>query len=177
MTFARTVLFCLSFVVASVAQQSHGPVIIVETVKGSFAFETYPVDAPKTVSHIVGLVKRGFYDGQRIHRAAPGFVVEWGDPQSRDLAKASDWGHGPAATSGTPVGVAEITKKRVHTKGAVAIAHAGLPSSADSQIYVTLAARPDLDGRYTVFGHIIAGDDVVEKLQRGDAITRMYMKD
>ena len=53
----------------------------------------------------------------------------------------------------------------------------GLPSAADSQIYVTLAARPDLDGRYTVFGHIIAGDDVVERLQRGDVITRMYVKE
>jgi cyclophilin family peptidyl-prolyl cis-trans isomerase len=177
MTFARSLFLCLAFWVASTAQEVHGPVIVVDTVKGSFAFETFPADAPKTVAHIIGLVKRGFYDGQRIHRAAPGFLVEWGDPQSRDLAKASEWGRGPAASSGTPVGVAEMTKKRLHTKGAVAIAHPGLPSAADSQIYVTLAARPDLDGRYTVFGHIIAGDDVVERLQRGDVITRMYVKE
>jgi cyclophilin family peptidyl-prolyl cis-trans isomerase len=177
MTFARSLFLCLAFVVASAAQESRGPVIVVDTVKGSFAFETYTADAPKTVTHIVALVKRGFYDGQRIHRAAPGFVVEWGDPQSRDLTKASEWGRGPAASSGEPVGVAEITKKRQHTKGAVAIAHPGLPSAADSQIYVTLAPRPDLDGRYTVFGHIVAGGDVVDRLQRGDVITRMYVKE
>src|SRR2546423_1255898 len=74
-----------------------GPVIVVETTQGTFAFETYPRDAPKTVAHVVALVRRGFYDGQRVHRAVPGFLVQWGDPQSRDLPKAADWGRGPAA--------------------------------------------------------------------------------
>jgi hypothetical protein len=59
-----------------------GPVIVVETVKGTFAFETYPDDAPKTVEHVVRLVKRGFYNGQRIHRAVPGFLIQFGDPQT-----------------------------------------------------------------------------------------------
>ena len=61
-----------------------GPVIVVETTKGTFAFETYPREAPKTVAHVVALVRRGFYDGQRVHRAVPGFLVQWGDPRSRD---------------------------------------------------------------------------------------------
>ena len=177
MTFVRTISLAIALAVASVAQEPHGRVVVVDTVKGSFEFETYPADAPKTVAHILALVKRGFYDGQRVHRTAPGFFVEWGDPQSRDLLKSAEWGRGPAAASGTPVGVAEITKKRPHTKGAVAMAHPGLPSSGDSQIYVTLAARPDLDGRYTVFGHIVAGEDVVERLQRGDMITTMRVKE
>ena len=59
-------------------------IIIVETTKGTFAFETYDSEAPKTVAHVVDLVRDGFYDGQRIHRAAPRFVVQWGDPRSRD---------------------------------------------------------------------------------------------
>ena len=151
-------------------------VIVVETTKGAFAFETYPNEAPKTVAHIVQLVRQGFYDGQRFHRALPGFVAQWGDPRSRDMSKEADWGRGDAASSGTPVGVPEIGKKRLHTKGAVAMAHAGDPSKADSQIYVTLADRPDLDGRYTVFGHLIAGADVPSRLQRGDLITRMYVR-
>jgi peptidylprolyl isomerase len=176
MMFVRTAFVLLFLTLAASAQEAGGPVIVVETAKGTFTVETYPADAPKTVAHVVDLVKRGFYDGQRVHRAAPGFVVQWGDPQSRDLAKESEWGTGPTASSGTPIGVAEITKKRLHTKGAVGMAHPGLPSSADSQIYVTLADRPDLNGRYAVFGHVVDGYDVVEQLQRGDAITRMYVK-
>lgn len=177
MTLVRSAVLLLCLCTAAVAQEPRAPVIVVETVKGTFAFETYPVEAPKTVAHIVDLVKRGFYDGQRIHRAVPGFVVQWGDPRSRDAAAEADWGSGPDASSGKPIGVAEMTKKRLHTKGAVAVAHPGLPAAADSQIYVTLADRPDLNGRYTVFGHIIEGDDVVERLQRGDAITRMTVRD
>jgi cyclophilin family peptidyl-prolyl cis-trans isomerase len=152
-------------------------VIVVETTKGTFEFETYPADAPKTVAHIVALVRRGFYDGQRFHRAVPGFVIQWGDPRSRDLAMEADWGRGPAASSGSPIGVSEITKKRLHTAGAVAVAHPGTPAAADSQIYVTLDKRPDLDGWYTVFGHVTAGADVPEKIQRGDVITKMYVKE
>ena len=103
-----------------------GPVVVVETSKGTFAFETYPGDAPKTVDHILALVKRGFYDGQRIHRALPGFVVQWGDPQSRDLNQQADWGRGAAASSGTPIGISEITKKRQHTR-AVGVSHINVP--------------------------------------------------
>jgi len=59
-------------------------IIVVETTKGTFAFETYDSEAPKTVAHVVDLVRDGFYDGQRIQRAAPRLVVQWGDPRSRD---------------------------------------------------------------------------------------------
>jgi peptidylprolyl isomerase len=159
------------------AQEPGAPIIVVETSKGTFAFETFPVDAPKAVAHIVELVKKGFYDGQRVHRALPGFVVQWGDPRSRDLAQESEWGRGPAASSGKPVGVSEITRKHPHTAGAVAMAHPGLPSQADSQVYVTLANRPDLNGKYTVFGRVIEGADVPSQLERGDLIRRVYVRE
>jgi peptidyl-prolyl cis-trans isomerase B (cyclophilin B) len=153
-----------------------GPVIVVETSKGAFEFETFPDEAPKTVAHILALVRSGFYDGQRVHRALPGFLVQWGDPQSRDLSRQADWGKGAAASSGTPIGVSEMTKKHLHTRGAVGVAHMGLPSQADSQIYVTLADRPDLNGKYTVFGHVISGDDVLLGLQVGDVIRKAYVR-
>jgi len=152
------------------------PIIVVETTKGTFEIETYPNEAPKTVAHIVDLAKSGFYDGQRVHRALPGFVVQWGDPRSRDTTQAFDWGKGAAASSGKPIGAAEITKKRTHTKGAVAVAHLGKPAEADSQMFVTLADRPDLNGKYAVFGHVVSGDDVPGRLERGDQIRRLYVK-
>ena len=152
------------------------PVIVVETSKGTFAFETYPNEAPKTVEHIVGLVQKGFYDGQRVHRALPGFLVQFGDPQTRDSSLRDRWGRGPAASSGTPIGVAEISKKRLHTAGAVGIAHMGNPAKGDSQIYITLAPRRDLDGQYAVFGRVIEGGDVPAGLQVGDEIRRVYVR-
>jgi cyclophilin family peptidyl-prolyl cis-trans isomerase len=129
-----------------------------------------------TVAHVVALVKSGFYDGQRIHRAAPGFVVQFGDPQTRDPSTRALWGRGAAAASGKPVGAAEITRRRLHVKGAVGMAHMGDPAKGDSQLYVTLAPRPDLDGQYAVFGQVTNGQEVVESLQVGDLITRVYVE-
>jgi len=184
----RAIFFFVTFVlfgavvfswvrVGTPAGQSPAPVIVVETSKGTFEFETFPDDAPKTVAHVVALVKRGFYDGQRIHRALPGFLVQWGDPRSRDTAQDADWGRGAEASSGAPVGVAEISKKRLHTEGAVAMAHPGVPARGDSQIYVTLADRPDLNGKYAVFGQVVAGGDVPARLERGDVIRRVFVKE
>lgn len=152
------------------------PIIVVETTKGTFAFETYPNEAPKTVAHIVALAQKGFYDGQRVHRALPGFLVQFGDPQTRDMSLRDRWGRGAAASSGTPIGIAEITKKHLHQAGAVGIAHMGNPAKGDSQIYITLAPRPDLDGQYAVFGRVIEGGDVPARLQVGDEIQRVYVR-
>jgi cyclophilin family peptidyl-prolyl cis-trans isomerase len=162
---------------APAGSQESGPVVVVETTAGVFAFETYPNEAPKTVAHILQLVKAGFYDGQRFHRAIPGFLVQWGDPQTRNPDRPAEWGRGGAASSGNPIGVSEINRKRLHVKGAVGVAHQGDPTRADSQIYVTLTSRPDLNGRYTVFGRLIAGTDVPDRIQKGDQITRMYVRE
>ena len=153
-----------------------GPVIVVETVKGMFAFETYPDDAPKTVEHVVKLVKRGFYNGLRVHRAVPNFVVQFGDPQTRDMTKREWWGRGDAAGSGRPVGVAELSKKRLHTRGAVAMAHSGNPALADAQFYVALASTPRLNGKYVVFGRVIEGIDVPAKLKVADVIRKVSVR-
>ena len=151
-----------------------GPVIVWEvTNKGMFEMETYPNEAPKTVAHILALVKRNFYNGQRVHRVVPGFVVQWGDPLSRDYTRRERWGSGG---SGTAIGVGEMNPKRTHRLGAVAVAHAGDPRQADSQMYVTLAPTPRLDGDFTVFGQVISGMDVVRKLEIGDVVRRATVK-
>ncbi len=150
-----------------------GPVIVVETEKGTFEFETYPNEAPKTVAHILDLVNKRFYNGQRVHRVVPGFVIQMGDPATRDMTKQAAWGSGG---SGKPIGVAEISKTRTHVRGAVAMAHAGDAAKADSQFYVTLAAVPRLDPDYTVFGKIISGMDVVLKIAQTDRIVRVTVR-
>jgi cyclophilin family peptidyl-prolyl cis-trans isomerase len=79
--------------------------------------------------------------------------------------------------SGKPIGVAEITKKRKNGVGAVGMGHAGDPKLADSQFYITRRVAPELDGKYTVFGKVLKGQDVVNKLQKGDVLKRAYLKD
>jgi cyclophilin family peptidyl-prolyl cis-trans isomerase len=151
-----------------------GPVVVLDTVKGIIEFETYPDEAPKTVAQIVGLVKRGFYNGLRFHRAEPKFVVQIGDPQTRNMTLQDWWGRGG---SGKPIGVAEITKKRTHVRGAVGMGHGGSAKDADSQFYITLRAAPELDGKYTVFGKVITGLDVAAKLQKADLLKKAWVKE
>ena len=151
------------------------PTIVVETSKGTFEFRTFPDTAPKTVAHIVALAKAKFYDGQRVHRVVPGFVVQFGDPQTRDMGKRDLWGTGD---SGKAIGVAEMSKQHRHDKkGMVAMAHAGnAATTADSQMYITLAPQARLDADYPVFGEITVGLDVVDKLQELDVIKRVSVK-
>ena len=151
------------------------PVIVVETERGIFEFETYPKEAPKTVAHIVALVKRNFYNGQRIHRVEPGFVIQFGDPNTRDFRLKADWGRG---SSGKPIGVLETSPLRPHKVGAVAMARGPDPGSSDSQMYVVLGTERTsrLDGAYTVFGQVISGMSVVNATKINDAIKRVTIK-
>jgi cyclophilin family peptidyl-prolyl cis-trans isomerase len=150
-----------------------GPVLVIETVKGTIEIETYPQEAPKTVAHIVALANRRFYNGLRVHRVVKGFVVQFGDPQTRDMSKRDRWG---TQGSGKAIGVGEFSPKRTHIRGAVAIAHTGDAKLGDSQMYITLAPTPRLNNSYTVFGQVIAGMDVVEKLAETDIIRRVTVR-
>jgi cyclophilin family peptidyl-prolyl cis-trans isomerase len=151
-----------------------GPsIVVVETEKGTFEFETYPNEAPKTVAHILGQINKRFYNGQRVHRVVPGFVMQFGDQQTRDMTKEKMWGR----IEGPAVGVAEFSKLRTHVRGAVALAHNGDASKADTQIYVTLADTPRLNMKYVVFGKVISGMDVVDKLKYADRIVRVTVRE
>lgn len=162
---------------ASAQQKSPGagPIIVLETAKGTIEFETYPEEAPKTVARIVELVKKNFYTGLRFHRSEPNFVIQVGDPVTRDVSRQASWGR---QSSGKPIGVAEITKKRRHVLGAVAMAYPGTDKlAADSQFFIMRRAAPEMDGKYTVFGKVLSGMDVVAKIQRGDVLKRAYLKE
>jgi cyclophilin family peptidyl-prolyl cis-trans isomerase len=154
------------------------PVVVFETVKGSFEVELYPNEAPKSVEHILTLVRRNFYNGLRVHRFVAGFVVQFGDPLTRDMTKKASWGSGG---SGRTIGVAEISSKRPHKLGAVALAYAGRsgPTSADSQLYICLngpARYAAIEGDYAVIGQVISGMDVVQQLKELDIIRRASVK-
>lgn len=159
-----------------VSGQTPAPALVVETTKGLFTIETFPKEAPLTVAHIVDLAKRGFYDGQRVHRMIPGLLVQFGDPQTRDVSKRALWGRGAAASSDTPIGAAEISKKRLHVEGAVGVSHMGDPRKADSQIYVMLRKRADFDGQYAVFGQVVQGGEIPALLEVGDEIVKVSVK-
>jgi cyclophilin family peptidyl-prolyl cis-trans isomerase len=174
----KSLAVALLFTTVTAAQQKSpgaGPVIVLETAKGTIEIETYPEEAPKTVARVLELVKKNFYNGLRFHRAEPSFLIQVGDPVTRDVSRQSWWGR---QGSGINIGVAEITRKRRNVAGAVGMAHPGSdPTTADSQFYMLLRAAPDLDGKFTIFGHVIKGLDVVAKIRIGDVLKRAYVKE
>lgn len=149
-----------------------GPVLLMDTAKGAIQIQLFPADAPKSVEHILGLVKSNFYRGLRIHRVTA-TIVQWGDPKSRDMSLKDYWGSGG---SGKPVGVAEFSKKRTHLRGTVALAHAGRAEIADSQLYIMKAASPGLDGKHVIIGQVTSGMDVVDRLAVADVIKNITVK-
>lgn len=163
---------------ASVAAQgagpkaAPGPTIVLETAKGSIEIETLPGDAPKSVAHVVELVKKGFYRGLRVHWAQPG-VVQTGDPSSRDMSKMDSWG----TQYGTPVGVAE-TSKRAFDRGIVGLAYRKdrTAIAAGSQFFILTHPNPALNGKYAVIGRVTKGMNVVDKLEVGDMIKMASVK-
>jgi cyclophilin family peptidyl-prolyl cis-trans isomerase len=174
---AGLLLSALSLISVSAQQKSPGagPILVLETAKGTIEIETYPEEAPKTVARIVELVKKNFYNGLRFHRAEPNFLVQIGDPVTRDVSRQAWWGR---QGSGKPIGLAEVTKKRRHVVGAVSMAYPGTDRMlADSQFFIMRRGAPEYDGKYTVFGKVLKGQDVVAKIQRGDVLKRAYLKD
>ena len=122
---------------------------------GEIRLEFYPVDAPKTVENFVTLAKKGFYNKLTFHRVEPGFVVQGGDPKGNGTG-------GPGYTI-----KAEFNAHK-HVRGTVAMARSTDPDSAGSQFYICLGPASFLDGKYTVFGLVTKGMDVVDGIRIGD---------
>jgi peptidylprolyl isomerase/peptidyl-prolyl cis-trans isomerase B (cyclophilin B) len=137
------------------------PKAVIELAKGGkIVLKFYPEAAPKTVENFIQLAKKGFYDGLTFHRVVPGFVVQGGDPQGNGMG-------GPGYTI-----KAEFNEHK-HVRGALAMARAQDPDSAGSQFYICLADLPQLDGKYTVFGQVIKGDELLDKIQIGDKMKKV----
>jgi len=127
--------------------------MLIKTNLGNIKIELYPDKSPKTVARIKELIESKFYDGIIFHRVIPDFVIQGGDPL----------GNGTGG-SGTPI-PDEFNNGLKHDKaGVVAMANSGRPSSQDSQFYITLAPLSFLDGKYTIFGQVLEGMDIVKKI-------------
>ena len=147
------------------------PVFTIVTAKGTIVVETFPGDAPRSFEHILKLVKKHFYDGQRVHRTVTGQLVQFGDPQTRNMMLSDQWGRGPGSGSGEFIGVAEYSKTHKHVRGTLSLANPGGAQYADSQMFIALKPMPVWDGKYTVIGQVTSGLAVADKLAKGDQIT------
>jgi peptidyl-prolyl cis-trans isomerase B (cyclophilin B) len=140
-----------------------GAVIALEK-GGEIRLEFFPQDAPRTVENFLKLAGEGFYDGTTFHRVEPGFVVQGGDP----LSKKHPVGHPSIGTGGPGYKVKAEFNTQKHVRGVLAMARSQDPDSAGSQFYITLAPAHFLDGQYTVFGRVVSGMEVVDRIKAGD---------
>ena len=132
-----------------------------DTDRGEIRLELYPQHAPKTVNNFVFLARQGFYDGVTFHRVIANFVVQGGDPTGTGRG-------GPGyqfedETRSNPLR---------HETGMISMANAG-PGTNGSQFFITHSPQPHLDGRHTVFGKVVAGQDVVNAVQQGDHMIKV----
>lgn len=134
-------------------------VAVITTTEGEMVAEFWPEVAPKTVENFKTLAKQGFYDGTAFHRIIKGFMIQGGDPLTKDPNKASRYG-----TGGPNYTIKAEFNDRKHERGVLSMARESDPDSAGSQFFICLAPTPQLDHKYTTFGHLIKGDDVLEKL-------------
>ena len=147
-----------------------------QTNKGSFTAELYPEDAPGTVANFEKLIGSGFYDGVVFHRVIPDFVVQGGDPQTKELPLDN-----PRIGSGGPGYTIKCETKgnpRTHVEGALSMAHAGRDTGG-SQFFIVLSESNTrhLNGVHTVFGRVTEGMDVVKELRRGDRMEKVSLAD
>jgi cyclophilin family peptidyl-prolyl cis-trans isomerase len=141
-----------------------------ETDRGNIVIELYPSVAPKTVANFEKLSKDGFYNNLTFHRVEPGFVVQGGDPSGNGTG-------GPGYEL-----PAEISPTEKHLRGTVAMARKGDQvnperKSSGSQFYICLAPAPFLDNQYTIFGGVVEGMEVVDKIKVGDHIKKVVLSD
>ncbi len=134
-------------------------VAVIKTTEGEMVVEFWSDVAPKTVENFKTLAKKGFYDGTCFHRVIKGFMIQGGDPLTKDASKEAAWG-----TGGPGYQVKAEFNDRHHDRGVLSMARSQNPDSAGSQFFICHGAPRFLDKQYTAFGKVIKGDDVLEKI-------------
>jgi peptidyl-prolyl cis-trans isomerase B (cyclophilin B) len=133
-------------------------VAVLESSKGRMVIEFWEKDAPKTVANFKKLAKQGYFDGTGFHRIIKGFMIQGGDPKSKN-PKATDLGTGDPGYK-----IQDEFNAHKHVAGVISMANSGTPNSAGSQFFIMHGAAPFLDGKYTAFGHIIDGMTVLNEI-------------
>jgi peptidyl-prolyl cis-trans isomerase B (cyclophilin B) len=131
---------------------------IIETKFGNMELKFFPEVAPQHVTNFMDLAKKGFYDGTTFHRVIPGFMIQGGDPNSKSPDRSKHGTGGPGYTI-----KAEFNEKP-HKRGVLSMARAAHPDSAGSQFFICVADSFFLDKKYTVFGEVVSGMDVADKI-------------
>ena len=139
------------------------PHVFIDTQKGTIEFELAVLDAPQTTRSFMALARKGFFNGLQVHRVVPNFVLQDGDPRG-------DGQGGPGYS------IRDELNERPYLRGTVGMALAG-EDTGGSQFFITHSPQPHLDAQYTVFGHVVNGMDVVDRVQVGDTITRIRIWD
>jgi len=134
-------------------------IALLTTTAGELVIEFWPDVAPKTVENFKKLARQGFYDGTCFHRIIKGFMIQGGDPKTKDPAREAEWGTGDPGYK-----IKAEFNDRKHVRGVISMARSAQPDSAGSQFFICLEAAPFLDGQYTAFGQVIQGEDVLLKL-------------
>jgi cyclophilin family peptidyl-prolyl cis-trans isomerase len=135
----------------------------IETAKGTIEIELAVLDAPQTAQNFIALARKGFFNGLAFHRVVPNFVIQDGDPRG-------DGGGGPGYT------IRDELNDRPYLRGTVGMA-LSRRDDGGSQFFITHSPQPHLDGRYTAFGHVVNGMEIVDRIQQGDVIQRIRIWD
>ena len=136
---------------------------IIETQKGNLVLELFAKDVPVTVNNFVFLAGEGFYDGSTFHRVIPGFMAQGGDPTGTGMGNAG-------------YRFDDEFTKHTHEAGALSMANSG-PNSNGCQFFITYTPQHGLDGKHSVFGQLIEGMEILEKLTNGDTIKRIVIEE
>src|SRR6516164_943470 len=132
---------------------------VIKTNAGEIHLELWPDVAPKTVENFKSLAQKGFYDSTAFHRIVRGFMIQGGDPLTKDPSREAHWG-----TGGPGHTIKAEFNDRSHQRGVISMARSQDPDSAGSQFFICLADASFLDGKYTAFGQLVKGDDVLGKI-------------
>jgi cyclophilin family peptidyl-prolyl cis-trans isomerase len=138
--------------------------VYLDTDRGTIQIELAVLDAPLTVENFVTLARKGFFDGVSVHRVVPDFVVQLGDPRG-------DGEGGPGYT------IRDEINERAFLRGTVGMALDEWPDTGGSQFFITHSPQPHLDAKYTAFGRVVSGMDVVDRIQQGDVVRRVRVND
>ena len=141
------------------AMSTPAEVAFIKTTEGDMVVEFWTDAAPKTIENFKTLAKKGFYDGTCFHRVIKGFMIQGGDPLTKDPSKEDAWG-----TGGPGYMIKAEFNDHSHKRGVLSMARSNDPDSAGSQFFICHGDPSFLDHQYTTFGKLIKGDDVLEKI-------------